>query len=85
MKKYQNSVSSSRPVDDPFVALYPNIAFWVKGGWIEIGQNDYSQSFMRALDEGGLVWEGKAKYSSFHDAFQALDAGIAAWRGEQGL
>jgi len=61
--------------------VYANIAFWVKGGWIEIGQNEYSQSFVRALDEGGLVWEGEAEYSSFHQAFQALDAGIAAWRG----
>ncbi len=85
MKKDWDSVSNSRPADDPFVALYPNIAFWVKGGWIEIGQNEYSQSFVRALDEGGLVWEGEAEYSSFHEAFRALDAGIAAWRGEQGL
>jgi hypothetical protein len=85
MKKDQNSVSSSRMVNDPFVALYPNIAFWVKGGWIEIGQNIYSQSFVRALDQGGLVWEGEAEYSNFHEVFQALDAGIAAWREEQGL
>ena len=85
MKDDQNSAASLSPVDDPFVALYPNIAFWVKGGWIEIGQNDYCQSFVRALDEGGLVWEGKAEYPSFHEALKALDAGIAAWRGEQGL
>jgi hypothetical protein len=56
----------------------------VKGGWVEIGRNGYSQSFVRALDDGGLVWEGVADYSSFHEALQALDAGIAAWRGEQG-
>jgi hypothetical protein len=85
MEKDQNSLSSSRMVNDPFVALYPNIAFWVRGGWIEIGQNDYSQSFVRALDEGRLVWEGEAEYSIFHEEFQALDAGIATWRGEQGL
>jgi hypothetical protein len=79
------SVTSSRPVDDPFAALYPNIALWVEGGWIEIGQNDHSQSFVRALDEGGLVWEGEAEYSCFHEALQSLDAGIAAWREGQGL
>jgi hypothetical protein len=80
----QDSVTGSRPVDDPFAALYPNIAFWVKGGWIEIGQNDYSQSFVRALDEGGLVWKGEAEYSGFHEALQGLDTGIAACcRGEE--
>ena len=83
MKKEDlNSSASLRPTNDPFAALYPNIAFWVKGGWIEIGQNDYNQSFVRALDDGGLVWEGETEYSSFHEALQALDAGIAAWRGE---
>jgi hypothetical protein len=81
----QDSLRSSRPADESFAALYPNIAFWVKGGWIEIGSNDYSQSFVRALDEGGLVWEGEAEYSCFHEALQALDAGIAAWLEGQGL
>ena len=85
MKTDQDSVRSSRPVDDPFAALYRNIAFGVKGGWIEIGRNDHSQSFVRALDEGGLVWEGEAEYSVFHYAPQALHAGIAVWREEQGL
>jgi hypothetical protein len=85
MNEEQNSVDSSRPVDDPFAALYPNIAFWVKGGWIEIGQSDHSQSFVRALDEGGFMWEGETEYSSFHEALQAQDAGIAAWRGGQGF
>jgi hypothetical protein len=85
MKQDQNSVDNSRQAEDPFAALYPNIALWVKGGWIEIGQNDYSQSFVRALDDGGLAWEGGAEYSGFHEALQALDAGFAARREEQGL
>ena len=78
-------MANSKPADDPFAAEYPNTAFWVKCGWVEIGRNDCSQSFVRASDEGGLVWEGEADYSSFHEALQALDAGIAAWRGEQGF
>ena len=36
---------------------YPNITHWVKKhGWIEIGQNGYLKSFVRVLDEGGMVW-----------------------------
>jgi hypothetical protein len=38
---------------------YPTIARWVmEYGWMEIGHDDMSRSFVRALDEGGLVWEG---------------------------
>jgi hypothetical protein len=78
MKKDLNSIAGIKQADAPFAAYYPNIAFWAKGGWVEIGRNDYSQSFVRALDDGGLVWEGEADYSSFHEALQALDAGIEA-------
>ena len=41
-------------------ATYPTIARWVQEyGWIEIGQDDMSRSFIRALDDGGMVWEGR--------------------------
>jgi len=45
---------------DPFAALYPNITAWVQDGRVEIGRDDCSRSFVRALDIGGLAWEGKA-------------------------
>lgn len=68
---------SGGPQADPFATLCPNIAAWVQHGWVEIGHDDYSRSFVRALDIGGMVWEGKASYPSLHEALQALDAGIA--------
>ena len=40
---------------DTFEQSYPYIARWVMDGWIEIGYDDYRHSFVRALDEGGLV------------------------------
>jgi uncharacterized Zn finger protein len=40
---------------DSFFEKYPNIAGWIKEGWIEIGRNGYSTSIIRVLDEGGLV------------------------------
>jgi hypothetical protein len=52
-------------------------------GWIEIGQNHMSRSFVRALDEGGLVWEGQEDYATLDDALQDLEAGLAAWMREQ--
>jgi hypothetical protein len=75
-----NSTSST------FAATYPHIAFLISGGgWIEMGQDHYSSSFVRALDLGGMVWEGESSYATIDDALQALDAGIAVWMEENGL
>ena len=56
---------------------YPHIAAWVDGGgWIELGQNEYSRSFIRILDIGGMFWEGTTRYRSLdsllYDAETAL-------------
>jgi hypothetical protein len=67
-----------------FEACYPNIAKWVQDGWIEIGRDNYSRSFVRALDIGGLVWEGTGQYATLDEALRALDDGIAAWLKENG-
>lgn len=46
--------------DGAFAAANPAIAHWVKDcGFIEMGYGDCNQSFARALDIGGMVWEGK--------------------------
>jgi hypothetical protein len=56
-------------------STYPNISAWTESyGWIEIGQDNYFQSFVRALDMGGMVWEGKPKYKSVDAAFDDLEA-----------
>ncbi len=63
---------------------YPHLAAWVQDGWVEIGRDDFSRSFVRALDVGGMVWEGEVEYRSLDEALQALDDGIAAWVRENG-
>lgn len=67
-----------------FARAYPRIAEWVLGGgYVEIGYTDgYTRAFVRALDEGGMVYEGKSKYPSLDAALQDLDAGIATWIGD---
>src|SRR5690242_11370537 len=69
---------------DAFAARYPHIAAWVLGGWVEIGHDDMSRSFIHALDIGGLVWEGKASQSTLDEGPHALDVAIAAWLQEHG-
>lgn len=67
-------------------ATYPTIARWVlEYGWIEMGHDDMSQSFIRALDEGGLVWEGQEDYATLGGALQDLETGLVAWMREQDL
>jgi hypothetical protein len=72
------------PAPDALAARYPTLASWVQDGWVEIGYTDYTRSFVRAFDEGGMVWEGAARYPSLDAALSALDAGIAAWIEENG-
>jgi hypothetical protein len=64
---------------------YPHLTAWVKDGdrWVEIGTDDYSRSFIRVLDIGGMIWEGETRYPTLDDALSAADAAIAAFmRGE---
>ncbi|HST87644.1 MAG TPA: hypothetical protein VLJ14_04630 [Ktedonobacterales bacterium] len=64
--------------------IYPNLARWVKThGWVEIGPVDYLRSFVRALDEGDMVWEGAETYPTLDDALSALDAGIHEFMRDQ--
>ncbi len=69
-----------------FEQTYPMIARWVEsGGYVEIGHDGFSSSFVRALDEGGMIWEGEPHYPTLNDALQALDLGIRAWIAENRL
>ncbi len=62
---------------------FPHLKKWVTThGWIEIGYDDYNRSFIRALDGGGMVWEGSMEYASLDSALQALDDALATWMKE---
>ena len=67
-------------------AIYPTIVRWVQEyGWIEIGQDEMSRSFIRALDDEGMVWEGRKSYPTLDAALQDLEVELIAWMQEQGL
>ena len=68
-----------------FDEQYPNIAWWVQEGWIEIGQDEYSQSFIRVLDAGGLVWESQTSHTTVADALAEADEAIEQYADENGL
>jgi hypothetical protein len=63
-----------------FEKSYQNITRWVTSqGWIELGQDEYSSSLVRALDEGGIVWEGSTYYGTLDEALDALETALAEW------
>ena len=68
------------PAGPAFATAYPHLARWIMGdGWVELGRTDYTRSMARALDEGGMVWEGKDSYPTVEELLRDLDAGIALW------
>jgi hypothetical protein len=68
-----------------FEHTYPHIARWVQSyGWIEIGVDGQSPSFVRALDEGGTVWESDEDDMTLDEALHALEAGLAEWMKQSG-
>lgn len=64
-----------------FETLYPNIASWVDdhGGIIEIGYGYDTpwSSFIRGIDEGGIVVHSQDSYDTFEEAFEDLDSALA--------
>ena len=65
-----------------FARKYPNIADWVEDGTIEIGHAQWGDSFIRIMDEGGVVWEGKEKYATLDEALQDAEKAITEWLEE---
>ncbi len=39
---------------------------------------------VRALDIGGIVWEGKAHYASIDELWRDLEKGLMKWMAENG-
>ena len=63
-----------------FEANYPTITEWVTThGWIEIGQDHDSRSMVRALDEGGMVWEGSTQYATLDTLLADLEMHLKEW------
>ncbi len=50
-----------------------------------MGDDECSPSFVRALDGGGMVWEGKSRYKSVDEALKAMDEGLRKFMDEQGI
>lgn len=65
----------------------PYLWRWItEFGTVEFGHCPQTDSFIRVLDEGGLVWKGCRSYSSLDAALADAEAGIAQWmKNELGI
>ena len=62
----------------------PYLGRWVtEFGTLEIGYCHQTRSFVRVLDEGGLVWKGRRSYSSLDAALADAEAGVSRWMKDE--
>ena len=61
---------------------YPNIAEWIDehGGYIEVGYDYNTDTFVRAVDEGGILWGGGQHSMTLEEGLHILDTAIAERR-----
>lgn len=63
-----------------FTESFPTITRWInEQGWIEMGTDEYSDSLLRALDLGGLIWESGSQADSIDKELIALEAVLKTW------
>lgn len=65
-------------------APYPHLWRWTaEFGSVEIGHCGQTRSFIRVLDEGGMVWKGRRRYRTLDAALADADAGVSRWMKDQ--
>ena len=65
-------------------AAHPHL--WIRAtefGTIEIGHCHQTRSFIRVLDEGGLVWKGRRSCPTLNAALADAEAGVSRWMEDQ--
>ena len=63
---------------------YPHLWEWVRNfGTVEIGHCGQTGSFIRVLDEGGIVWKGRRSYRTLDAALAHAEAGVSRWMKDE--
>jgi hypothetical protein len=54
-------------------------------GYQRLSRPIFYRPFVRALDIGGMVWEGLGHYPTLDEALPALDSALAEWMPAEGF
>jgi len=66
------------------LASYRHLWRWVgESGTIEIGHCPHTSSFIRVLDEGGMVWKGRRSYRTLDAALADAEADVTRWMKDE--
>src|SRR4051812_39515920 len=77
-------ISGETPRKPSLAQIYPTIHRWASGyGWVEFGIDSRDRPFVRALDEGGEVWEGTDRYKTLDEAMAAMEEGLMEFLREE--
>ena len=69
----------TKPKKSSFEAVFPNITLWVNDcGTVEVGYDPSTDTFIRAIDEGGMVWSGEEPLREPRRCFAGLGGGARA-------
>jgi hypothetical protein len=61
-----------------FSENYPNVDYWVETqGWVELGTDMHSNSWVRILDIGGMYWEDEDS-KSLDEALRNADIWLSS-------
>jgi hypothetical protein len=76
-----------KPVSEAsFEGRYPSLAAWIaQDGWIELGYEPNTNTYARALDEGGMIWSGGRRTETIDEWLASLEAGVGEFLDDQGL
>ena len=77
---------TSLPAQEAFTTRYPFVALWTREqGYIEVGYDPNTGTWVRALDAGGMVWSGGSPEETPDAWLQALEVGIRAFMDAEGI
>jgi hypothetical protein len=63
---------------------HPHLWRWVSEfGTVEIGLCSQTRSFIRVLDEGGVIWMGRRNYQTRGAALDDAEAGVSRWMKDE--
>lgn len=72
-----NASDPSTPTDRPLAQRYPMLAEWINdGGWLEIGYEHHTNSFIRIIGSEDLLWQGKQSYPSLDAALEDAERNL---------